>query len=141
LSFVLPTHRVYHIPKVKKLRAGIRAFVDKETGAVSLFETSYWSSVPRWLSWSASIGSLRNKASTCLLRGIAELRAEIGDAMIYLTELSERLGSNPVETAKGKLEIKYPATVVKGKASIVHREVSSLPYRELAAMYRRGKTY
>ncbi len=48
---------------------------------------------------------------------MAEVRAEIGDAMIYLTELSEKLGSNPVEVTKGKLEIKYPATLVKGKAS------------------------
>ena len=71
----------------------------------------------RLRSWSASSVSLRNKARTCLLRDMAEVRAEIGDAMIYLTELSEKLGSNPVEVTKGKLEIKYPATLVKGKAS------------------------
>jgi len=52
-----------------------------------------------------------------LLRDMAEVRAEIGDAMTYLTELSEKLGSNPVEVTKGKLEIKYPTTLVKGKAS------------------------
>src|SRR5215204_3273943 len=51
---------------------------------------------------------------------LAELREEIGDVMIYLTELSEKLGIDPVETAKAKLKIneqKYPAELVKGKAS------------------------
>jgi hypothetical protein len=54
---------------------------------------------------------------------MAEVRAEIGDAIIYLIELSEKLESNPVQVTKGKLEIKYPATLVKGKAS-KYREVS-----------------
>src|ERR671911_2824959 len=43
---------------------------------------------------------------------LAELREEIGDVMIYLTELAEKLGIDPVEAAKAKLEInkqKYPA--------------------------------
>jgi len=48
---------------------------------------------------------------------MAEVRAEIGDAMIYLTELSEKLGSKPLEAARGKLEIKYPAALVEDKAS------------------------
>jgi NTP pyrophosphatase (non-canonical NTP hydrolase) len=51
---------------------------------------------------------------------LAEVREEIGDVMIYLTELSEKLGLDPVEAAKSKLEInrqKYPAELVKGKAS------------------------
>jgi hypothetical protein len=60
---------------------------------------------------------IQEQSQNLPLRGMAEVRAEIGDAMIYLTELSEKLGSNPVEAAKGKLEIKYPATLVKGKAS------------------------
>jgi dCTP diphosphatase len=51
---------------------------------------------------------------------LAEIREEIGDVMIYLTELADKLGIDPVEAAKGKLEInrqKYPAALVKGKAS------------------------
>src|SRR5829696_9433401 len=51
---------------------------------------------------------------------LAEVREEIGDVMIYLTELADKLGIDPVEAAKAKLEInkrKYPATLVKGKAS------------------------
>ena len=40
--------------------------------------------------------------------------------IIYLVELSEKLGIDPVEAAKAKLEInsqKYPAGLVKGRAS------------------------
>src|ERR671921_888310 len=51
---------------------------------------------------------------------LAELREEIGDVMIYLTELAEKLGIDPVEAARAKVEInrqKYPADLVKGKAS------------------------
>ncbi len=51
---------------------------------------------------------------------LAEVREEIGDVMIYLTELADKLGIDPVEAAKAKLEIngkKYPAAVVRGKAS------------------------
>jgi NTP pyrophosphatase (non-canonical NTP hydrolase) len=51
---------------------------------------------------------------------LAEVREEIGDVMIYLTELSAKLGIDPVEAAKAKLEIneqKYPADLVRGKAS------------------------
>ena len=51
---------------------------------------------------------------------LAEIREEIGDVMIYLTKLAEKLGIDPVEAARAKLEIntrKYPVTVVKGKAS------------------------
>jgi dCTP diphosphatase len=51
---------------------------------------------------------------------LAAIRDEIGDVMIYLTELSEKLGIDPVEAAKAKVTIngqKYPAELVKGKAS------------------------
>ena len=51
---------------------------------------------------------------------LAEVRQEIGDVMIYLTELAEKLGIDPVEAARAKLEIndqKYPAELAKGKAS------------------------
>jgi dCTP diphosphatase len=51
---------------------------------------------------------------------VAEIREEIGDVMIYLTELADKLGIDPVEAAKAKVEIngqKYPAELVRGKAS------------------------
>jgi dCTP diphosphatase len=51
---------------------------------------------------------------------LAEVREEIGDVMIYLTELADTLGLDPVEAARAKVEInkrKYPARLVKGKAS------------------------
>ena len=51
---------------------------------------------------------------------LAEIREEIGDVMIYLIELADKLGIDPVEAAKAKLEInrqKYPAELVRGKAS------------------------
>jgi dCTP diphosphatase len=51
---------------------------------------------------------------------LAEVREEIGDVMIYLTELAQKLGIDPVEAARAKVEInsrKYPADLVKGKAS------------------------
>jgi dCTP diphosphatase len=50
---------------------------------------------------------------------LAEIREEIGDVMIYLTELADKLGIDPVEAAKAKVTInghKYPADLVKGKA-------------------------
>jgi len=103
----------------KKLRVGIRAFIDNERlGAVSLFgnlalvlsiEAVEIVERVQWL--------IQEQSQNLPLRGMAKVRAKIGDAMIYLTELSEKLGSNPIETAKGKLEIKYPAALVKGKAS------------------------
>jgi dCTP diphosphatase len=51
---------------------------------------------------------------------LAEVREEIGDVMIYLTELADKLGIDSVEAAKAKMTIngqKYPAELVKGKAS------------------------
>jgi dCTP diphosphatase len=51
---------------------------------------------------------------------LAEIRNEIGDVLIYLTELADKLGIDPVEAAKAKVAIngqKYPADLVKGKAS------------------------
>ena len=50
---------------------------------------------------------------------LAKVREEIGDVMIYLTELADKLGIDPVEAAKAKVAIneqKYPADLVKGKA-------------------------
>jgi dCTP diphosphatase len=50
---------------------------------------------------------------------LAEVREEIGDVLIYLTELADKLGIDPVEAARAKVAIngqKYPAELVKGKA-------------------------
>jgi dCTP diphosphatase len=50
---------------------------------------------------------------------LAEVREEIGDVMIYLVELADKLGIDPVEAAQAKVKIntkKYPAALVKGKA-------------------------
>jgi dCTP diphosphatase len=49
-----------------------------------------------------------------------QFREEIGDVMIYLTELADKLGIDPVEAAGAKVEIngkKYPAALVRGNAS------------------------
>ena len=51
---------------------------------------------------------------------LAEVKEEIGDVMIYLIELAGTLGIDPLEAARAKLKIngqKYPAELVKGKAS------------------------
>ena len=51
---------------------------------------------------------------------LAEVRDEIGDVMIYLIELADKLGIDPVEAAKAKVVIngqKYPTELVKGNAS------------------------
>jgi dCTP diphosphatase len=51
---------------------------------------------------------------------LAEVREEIGDVLIYLTELADKIGVDPVEAAKAKLEInrqRYPTELTKGKAS------------------------
>lgn len=50
---------------------------------------------------------------------LAEIREEIGDAMIYLVELADKLNIDPLEAAKAKVELnerKYPAELVQGKA-------------------------
>ena len=49
----------------------------------------------------------------------AELAEEIGDVMIYLVNLSDKLGIDPLRAASEKLdknEKKYPAGLVKGKS-------------------------
>ena len=51
---------------------------------------------------------------------LAEVREEVGDVMIYLTQLADKLGIDLVEAARAKVEInksKYQATLVRGKAS------------------------
>jgi len=49
---------------------------------------------------------------------IAEVQEEIGDVMIYLANLCDRLGIDPMDAAYEKLEKnkeKYPAARVQGK--------------------------
>jgi dCTP diphosphatase len=51
------------------------------------------------------------------LKAVAQ---EIGDAMIYLVELSDELGVDPIEAATEKVSAnssKYPADLVRGKAA------------------------
>jgi len=50
---------------------------------------------------------------------LAELKEEIGDIMIYLTNLANKFDLDPIECAKRKIEInkaKYPSEIVKGSA-------------------------
>jgi NTP pyrophosphatase (non-canonical NTP hydrolase) len=50
----------------------------------------------------------------------AALAEEIGDVMIYLVNLSDKLGIDPLRAASEKLdknEKKYPAQIVKGKSA------------------------
>ena len=49
----------------------------------------------------------------------AKIKQEIADAMIFLTNLADKLGIDPIEAAKEKIEInkrKYPAELARGKA-------------------------
>jgi dCTP diphosphatase len=49
----------------------------------------------------------------------ALIQDEIGDVLIYLVQLSRKLGIDPVEAAHqkvGKNRLKYPASRVRGKA-------------------------
>lgn len=48
-----------------------------------------------------------------------KIREEIGDTLIYLLRLSDKLGIDPLDAARSKLEknrTKYPADKVKGKS-------------------------
>ena len=50
---------------------------------------------------------------------LASIKDEIGDVMIYLANLSEKLGIDPLKAAHEKIEknkLKYPVDMVKGKA-------------------------
>jgi len=51
---------------------------------------------------------------------LSKIKEEIGDVLLYLVNLSDKLGIDPLEAAKEKLEknnLKYPAEKVKGKSS------------------------
>jgi NTP pyrophosphatase (non-canonical NTP hydrolase) len=51
---------------------------------------------------------------------LAQIEAEIGDVMIYLTRLADRLGIDPVKAAEEKMRLnekRYPAEKAKGIAA------------------------
>jgi len=50
---------------------------------------------------------------------LKNLKEEIGDVMIYLTNISSKFDLDPIECAKEKMELnenKYPAIIVKGSS-------------------------
>jgi NTP pyrophosphatase (non-canonical NTP hydrolase) len=50
---------------------------------------------------------------------LAEVKEEIGDVLIYLANLCDKLGIDPMEAAHSKLaqnEEKYPVSLVRGKS-------------------------
>ena len=50
---------------------------------------------------------------------LAEVKEEVGDVLIYLVNLCDKLGIDPMQAAFDKLEKnreKYPASMVKGKS-------------------------
>lgn len=50
---------------------------------------------------------------------LAEIEEEIGDVVIYITRLADKLGIDPIHAARKKMEKnsqKYPVELVKGKA-------------------------
>lgn len=50
---------------------------------------------------------------------LTNLKEEIGDVMIYLTNLASKFDLDPIQCAKDKLKLnkkKYPADIVKGSA-------------------------
>lgn len=51
---------------------------------------------------------------------LAQVREEIGDVLIYLANLCDKLGIDPVDAAHEKLQknrLKYPAAMVRGKST------------------------
>ena len=107
---------------MKDLREAIRAFIDerdweqfhspKNLAMALSVETSEIVEHFQWLTEEQSKNLPPEKR--------AKVKEEIGDVMIYLTELADKLGIDLVETARAKLEIngqKYPAELAKGKVS------------------------
>lgn len=50
---------------------------------------------------------------------LAQVREEIGDILIYLANICDRLGIDPIDAAQDKLQknkAKYPAAKVRGKS-------------------------
>jgi dCTP diphosphatase len=107
---------------VEDLRNAIRAFIDQRDWEqfhspknLAMALSVEVSEVVEHFQWLTEEQSRKLPSET-----LAEVREEIGDVVIYLTELADKLGIDPVEAAKAKVEInrqKYPADSVKGKAS------------------------
>ena len=61
----------------------------------------------------------QEQSSTLPPDKLAEVKEEIGDVLIYLVNLCDKLGIDPMQAAFDKLEKnreKYPASMVKGKS-------------------------
>jgi NTP pyrophosphatase (non-canonical NTP hydrolase) len=61
----------------------------------------------------------QEQSSTLPPDKLAEVKEEIGDVLIYLVNLCDKLGIDPMQAAFDKLEKneeKYPAPMVKGKS-------------------------
>jgi len=61
----------------------------------------------------------QEQSSTLEPDKLAEVKDEIGDVLIYLANLCDKLGIDPMQAAFDKLEKnseKYPAPLVKGKS-------------------------
>lgn len=74
-------------------------------------ETSELLEIFLWLSEEESQNLPKSKLN--------DLKEEIGDIMIYLTNLANKFGLDPIECAKQKIELnkeKYPSELVKGSA-------------------------
>ncbi len=59
------------------------------------------------------------ESSNLTAKTLAEVREEIGDVMIYLLRLVDKLGIDPLDAAWDKIEInqrKYPAQEVRGRS-------------------------
>lgn len=59
---------------------------------------------------------------------LEEVRQEIGDVLIYLTRIADRLGIDPVDAAYDKMAInaaKYPVELARGNASKYNRTSNS----------------
>jgi dCTP diphosphatase len=51
---------------------------------------------------------------------VEKVKQEIGDVMIFLTNLADKFGIDPLDAAREKIEmnrLKYPAELVKGRAN------------------------
>jgi dCTP diphosphatase len=60
-----------------------------------------------------------DESKTLTEKQLTSVKHEIGDIMIHLTNLADRLGLDPIECALEKIKLnqaKYPAGVVKGLA-------------------------
>ena len=61
----------------------------------------------------------QEQSSTLPPDKLVEVKEEIGDVLIYLVNLCDKLGIDPMQAAFDKLEKnreKYPASMVKGKS-------------------------